>query len=695
MAFTLGIRYLWPLRVPLSAALMLAGLPYFAFQQGVRPFLSGLFDPIEDPAALLITTLALFNAWTILIISGLILAYGSTRLDLPPSGVRLHVVRPLSWAGSSVLAFPVIGCTVWYANGAADRSRTLGLLVYVLLGVALAVVMLVAVILTGKALADERSLVRRHIRPLEAAYRWLLDTLRGWPSLAAGFLRSEATPDGHARLAPGHGLAFGLACASVFLYVLTGFVTRNVQRPELASALAYVLLLQLMLTWLTGVAAFLFDRWRVPLVVLLLAWIVVVNTVIHRVFSTDHIYRTVTMDSTPPPLASPSDLLSGEDRPIVVAASGGGIQAAAWTARVLTGLRDVPGFASNLRLISAVSGGAVGAMNVLAADPDCGPPRTVDEARPPAFDPDAASRESSLHAAGWGLVFKDLPRSIVPFFSNPFVDRGSLLEDAWKREARLKRPYPDRAPLLSSWRLNVPERRCPGVIYNAMAAETGDPMLFSTVGLPRTLAAFDFYERYPGRDLPALTAVRLSSTFPYVSPASRADADDQKHNYVHVVDGGYFDNYGVSPLAAVVHAGLSAAAAAGRAPRRLLIVEICDSNACSGAEPPPRPSAGGGDRAWPYQIVAPLNAVVAMRAAAQRTSNRTALRLLKDYWTSRNICLDSIQVPFGEDTAPLSWHLTAVEKRAVDTAWTRMAAQSSAAVADFLAGRTPDGAACR
>ena len=83
---------------------------------------------------------------------------------------------------------------------------------------------------------------------------------------------------------------------------------------------------------------------------------------------------------------------------------------------------------------------------------------------------------------------------------------------------------------------------------------------------------------------------------------------------MHIVDGGYFDNYGVSTLAAVINAGLTQAPSSSVGRRHLLILEICDTSACSGQEPPPTPSAGGDDRAWPDQLVAPLSAVVAMRA---------------------------------------------------------------------------------
>jgi len=688
-------RYLWPLRVPILSGLLLVGLPWLAFWPSMRPFLSGLFDPIDNRALLLITALALFNAWTTAIIAALILTYGSVRLDLPELGVKLFPVKRAVWIGSSLLALPVIIVTVWYAGRVSDPGRLGGLLVFVAAGAGVALLLLVAGIWSEARLRNRESWLRKMVSALglDRWYARLLGILARWPSLSAGFLLPNEAAE-HPQLAPGHGVALGLASGSVFLYIATGFLTRNVQRPQLASALAYVLLLLLILTWLAGVVAFLVDRSRLPLVAFLLAWILIVNIAVHPVFSTDHIYRTVAISPNPPRLATPVELFGGSDRPIAVAASGGGIQAAAWTARVLTGLESATGFSASVRLISAVSGGSAGAMNVMAASANCGPP--LDPAARHDFDANAASRESSLHAAGWGLVFKDLPRTIAPFFSSPVVDRGSVLEDAWKREDRLKRPYPDESPLLASWRRNVPEQRCPGVIYNAMAAETGEPVLFSTVALPRGLQPFDFYERYPGRDVPVSTAVRLSAGFPYVSPATRADADDQKSGYTHLVDGGYFDNYGVSTLAAVINAGLTQAQSLPGGRRHLLILEICDASACSGQEPPPTPSAGGPDRAWPYQLVAPLSAVVAVRAAAQRASNRTSLRLLKDAWRARKMCIESVQVPFGEGPAPLSWHLTSREKQAIDAAWSRLAASTTEAVAKFLAGRaaTAEGEQC-
>ena len=666
------LRYLWPLRVPIVSAATLVFLPLIAYADGIRPFLSGLFDPVDPRAIVLITALALLNAWAVLMIACLILTYGAIRFSLPP---RPCVVppNPWSWLVASLLAAHLIYKTASTVAATVEVSTTEAWL-YAMLGLG-AAALLFALAFGVNWLAQR---IAARVQPM-GWYRRQLTRLLKYPSIAEGFIEKGPPP----KLSPGHAQAFGLACASVVAYLTTGYLTSDIHRPVLASTLAYVLLLQLILTWLAGFAAFLFDRSRAPLFVYVAILFLVVNYLIHPFFSTDHVYRTATIAQSPERIG-PAALLGGAPVSIVVAASGGGIQSAAWTARVLTGLDQfVPEFRSRVRMISAVSGGSVGAMNVMASWSGCGPPLDLTEAS--GFDANAASRESSLHAVGWGLVFKDLPRIVVPLLSSPLIDRGSVLEDAWKREARLQRQPPAEGPLLASWRRNIAEGGCPGVVYNAMAAETGEPVLFPTIALPGSLRTFDFYERYPGRDLPVTTAVRLSAGFPYVSPASRADVDDERGHYTHVVDGGYFDNYGVSTLVSIVNAGLTDAVSPPQG-RRLLVIEICDTAACSGADANPLVTEGGDDRAWTYQLRAPLSAVIAMRTSAQRVNNRAAMRLLKDYWQQRGVCVASIQAPFGGAEAPLSWHLTAAEKRAVDEEWNKVSTRITDAVRKFVAG---------
>ena len=645
------LRYAWPLRVPVVSALLLAGLPLIAFYTSLRPFLSGLFDPVGAWAMAPIVALALFNAWTIILIAWLILCYGHDRFDLPETSFRFPP-SPAAWlVGTLLLSTPVIVVTATYTAIPAVGPGLAGA------GVAL--------LLAGLAALIARR-VRKANRLNSTVWRDFVDTIASFPLASSGFIEiDEVEVDGRKQLrrvvAPGHGLAFGLAAGAVILYVAIGYGTRNVQRPLFASALGYVLLLILVLTWIVGAVAFIFDRIRLPLVLLFLSWVLIVTFVIDRVAPSDHVYQTFT-SMEPVPAEDVAHLLRYTASPILVAVSGGGIEAAAWAAHALSEFDHIDGFRENVRLISAVSGGSVATMNMLAGWTACG-----SELPEGAFDADAASRESSLHAVGWGLVFADLPRTVAPFAVRQARDRGSVLEDAWKRESRLKASTS--TAYLASWRTHVSAHLCPGVVFNSMVAETGEPMLFSTVKLPSELRAFSFNEHYPGRDVSISTAVRLSATFPYVSPAARADRDSET-GFFHLVDGGYFDNYGVGTLAATANAALSALPPLQR--RRLLVIEICDAAECSGQAPPGEPSTGGTRRAWPYQILAPLSALVAERSEAQRVTDRTTLNLLAQSWRSDSTCIEIVHVPLGHDNAPMSWHLTNAEKRQVDAAWNRL-----------------------
>jgi hypothetical protein len=126
---------------------------------------------------------------------------------------------------------------------------------------------------------------------------------------------------------------------------------------------------------LSGLSFFLdvLDAFRVPLFVPILLWLSVVA--FH--LKADHFYRIYQEVSTKSDdYVTPSDpaailarATQSDDRIILVAAPGGGIQAAAWTARVLTGLEEMCAetFTRSLKLLSGVSGGSVGIMYFVTA----------------------------------------------------------------------------------------------------------------------------------------------------------------------------------------------------------------------------------------------------------------------------------------------------------------------------------------
>jgi hypothetical protein len=140
---------------------------------------------------------------------------------------------------------------------------------------------------------------------------------------------------------------------------------------------------------------------------------------------------------------------SPETKPelVIVAASGGGIQASAWTARVLVGLSQELGdkFRRSIRLISSVSGGSLGTMYFIESwfryglEHDGDPPGTEVNERAM-----SAASSSSLEASAWGMAYPDFMRILLPPLVPAELDRGWAIEQAW-REALQALP-PIRTP---------------------------------------------------------------------------------------------------------------------------------------------------------------------------------------------------------------------------------------------------------
>jgi len=193
--------------------------------------------------------------------------------------------------------------------------------------------------------------------------------------------------------------------------------------------------------------------------------------------------------------------IKGKKPIILVATAGGGIQAGAWTAEVLSGLEDLSkntwktsyGFADSLTLVSSVSGGATGSMYFLNLyRPDTAAIFQDQEVKKMNGD----VKESSLDDVAWALVYCDLSRIFLPFLNdsagNKFVDRGYALEETWSNRGGIHAN-------LSNWRAGVNEGNRPAVIFNSTVSEIGEPLLLSTTDLaeeskpPRTMSFYSLY----------------------------------------------------------------------------------------------------------------------------------------------------------------------------------------------------------
>ncbi|MBS1203065.1 MAG: hypothetical protein H6R22_1574 [Chromatiaceae bacterium] len=120
----------------------------------------------------------------------------------------------------------------------------------------------------------------------------------------------------------------------------------------------------------------------------------------------------------------------GDREPLIlVAASGGGIRAAYWTASTLATLESIPGFSQALFSISGVSGGSLGAavytsVKRLQLESGRGSDTLTEVER--------ALSQDFLSPAVAGLLFPDLLQRFVPV-PFPWTDRQRFLELAFER----------------------------------------------------------------------------------------------------------------------------------------------------------------------------------------------------------------------------------------------------------------------
>ncbi len=348
-------------------------------------------------------------------------------------------------------------------------------------------------------------------------------------------------------------------------------------------ALAYLECLILSIAIVVAGAAFFLDRYRVPV----LATVLIYSLAVSLFADTDHYwFATIPKGGVLVPSQAYSDgvqqwlkkykngagtkVLRFQNKPVVVVvcASGGGVEAAAWTAKVLKGLytdlgQDYgPAFIRSIRLISSTSGGSVGSLFFVQSFFTAG-----DVPSDTQFDNIwTASTKRSLDASGWGFAHPDFARLFAPWALRFWlggdqqarkIDRGWALEQSWR--VALKDPQNTKKYIdsnLSDWRDSVASGVLPGTVFNATVVETGDPLLLSTVHLvlPQNSRSHVFGQTPDdwGADISNVTAARLSATFPYVSPVARGRYTNdtreccQPVEQMHIADGGYYDNFGVT-----------------------------------------------------------------------------------------------------------------------------------------------------
>jgi hypothetical protein len=403
------------------------------------------------------------------------------------------------------------------------------------------------------------------------------------------------------------------------------------------------------------------------------------------------------------------------ERPIiVVSANGGGIQSAAWTAKVLAGLTEsMPPenrqrFLECIRLISGVSGGSVGTMFFVN---EISGPNAGQSISRKVNDIVQEAEESGLEEVVWGLTYPDLGHAFAPWRrSDLLLDRGHALEEKWAKTAH-DHKSPDLRDSFLKWNQGVMDGWRPATIFNATLVESGERLQISTspVRDPRkspdspdkevSRGRQEFFDLFKA-DIRIATAARLSASYPYVSPAARPTDEsesaltrrtDRRYARMHVVDGGYFDNSGLCALTEWLNEGLTERENLRRAANlppitndHILVIEIRGFPAPKSNQEQPNPNASHPfdplsvvfQRGWIYQLYAPLSTMFGVWTSGQQATNVTEFDLLQKYWHEKKIEIEP--VIFQPDPSayqkaggavPLSWHLRKQDKDSIEDAW--------------------------
>jgi len=285
--------------------------------------------------------LSLLAAWTAMI---------STRIVLEYSGERFRVpLRAPAWLErNQVLLFgsatvPLLG-TLLYSTAEPFSVAGLAISAGALLGLTtLFVATLIRERLTDPGTAPPNFLMTSDLPVIRAARRKPVPRSRvlGWLHDLAGTILGRLGPgyvDGHGQPLAGHLLSLTFFACFLVVYGLGYFAFTPERGPEPVPALAFVLLVLIGGSWFLSGLAFFFDRYRVPVLTLLIAG----SFVVSYAFDSDFYYHRLARAEPALPAAQRAERLRSllavwqkKNAPImtVVAANGGGIQASAWTAR--------------------------------------------------------------------------------------------------------------------------------------------------------------------------------------------------------------------------------------------------------------------------------------------------------------------------------------------------------------------------
>lgn len=242
----------------------------------------------------------------------------------------------------------------------------------------------------------------------------------------------------------------------------------------------------------------------------------------------------------------------GKKPMIIIATAGGGIRAGYWTASVLGGITDAhPRFRDSLYAISSVSGGSVGAAvyasSLQAAGQACA-----------SADQEHCLRGKMLQALSGEflaptvarMLYSDLAQRFLPIALLP--DRAGALEESWQAKWKSVDGFVGDGMAASvSHLVGVSDQGWqPALLLNSTHVEAGKRVIASSIELgsapDQFLDAVDLITLM-NKDIRLGTAALNSARFTYVSPPGTLPCKGLPfigQCNGHVVDGGYYENFG-------------------------------------------------------------------------------------------------------------------------------------------------------
>jgi hypothetical protein len=380
---------------------------------------------------------------------------------------------------------------------------------------------------------------------------------------------------------------------------------------------------------------------------------------------------------------------SGSYPVFFVAAEGGGIRAAYWSAAVLSALEDGnPGLSEHIFAMSGVSGGALGTSTfaALLAEREAPTPGGCLETGKMLL-PCARSvlQHDFLSPALATMFYPDLIQRFLPF-PIPAFDRARTLERAWERAWHDEVGSERMAQSMDELWRREPARHVPSLVLNGTSVETGKPWLASNL----KITSGEFTEAMDLRgqsaaNLPLSTAAHISARFTYLSPAGLVE-NAKGADLGHVVDGGYFENSGTATLLDVVNAFMRTASKLPDGPRVKPYVIMISNDPAKRTSGCPGNDVEMQARRFLGEVTSPVVTLLNTRSARGTYAEAALLRAVNAY--------DGRFIPVslcpGDAPLPLGWMLSRSASNEMDRQLAELISRADgpfAQVRERLSGR--------